>query len=148
MDEAALLAPLGGIPDATERRAVLADLLDDLLVPLGHARHAVRACEPVVRPVTSSSTVRGAPASTDLGVGRPGRRAARPGRAAPIADFHFRDAVRLGGRGRGFALDVAGGLAGLLVDLRDVPMRLPDRADSRREQLRAWQAAVRPGGHA
>ena len=68
-----------------------------------------------------------------------------PGESA-VAEFKFRDNVRLGGRGRQFAIDVAGGLAGLLVDLRDVPLRLPDRADARREQLRDWQAAVLPVG--
>jgi hypothetical protein len=61
-----------------------------------------------------------------------------------VAEFRFRDNVRLGGRGRVFAIDVAGGSAGVLVDLRDVPLKLPDRADGRREQLRAWQAAVSP----
>ena len=50
--------------------------------------------------------------------------------------------MRLGGRGRHFAIDVTGGLGGLLVDLRDVPLRLPDRADLRIELLEAWQAAV------
>ena len=34
-DHASLLAPIGSIPDDSERRAVLVDLLDDLLVPLG-----------------------------------------------------------------------------------------------------------------
>jgi len=40
---------------------------------------------------------------------------------------------------------VSGGLAGLLVDLRDVPMRLPERADRRRELLDAWQTTVSLG---
>ena len=57
-------------------------------------------------------------------------------------------AVRLGTRGRHFAVDVAGGLAGLLVDLRDVPLRLPDRADRRRDLLAAWQAALWAGADA
>ena len=39
----------------------------------------------------------------------------------------------------------AGGLGGLLVDLRDVPLRLPDRLDRRRALLGAWQAALWPG---
>ena len=38
-----------------------------------------------------------------------------------MAEFKFRDTVRLATRGRHFAVDVGGGLAGLLVDLRDVP---------------------------
>ena len=46
-----------------------------------------------------------------------------------MAEFRFRDTVRLGTRGRHFAIPVTGGLGGLVVDLRDVPLRLPDRAD-------------------
>jgi hypothetical protein len=70
-----------------------------------------------------------------------------PGTTA-VAEFRFHDTVRLGGRGRHFALDVTGGLGGLVVDLRDVPLRLPDRADLRGELLEAWQASVRNGGAA
>jgi hypothetical protein len=58
------------------------------------------------------------------------------------AELRFRDTVRLGGRGRHFAVDVAGGLGGLLLDLRDVPLRLPDRPDRRRELLEAWQDSL------
>jgi hypothetical protein len=31
------------------------------------------------------------------------------------------------------------------VDLRDVPLKLPERADRRREQLSAWQASMWAG---
>ena len=64
-----------------------------------------------------------------------------PGEVA-TAEFAFRDSVRLGARGRRFAVDVAGGLGGLLVDLRDVPLRLPDRPERRRELLDAWQESL------
>ena len=64
-----------------------------------------------------------------------------PGTAA-IAEFTFRDTVRLGGRGHHFAIDVTGGLGGLLLDMRDVPLRLPDRADLRGELLETWRVAV------
>jgi hypothetical protein len=67
-----------------------------------------------------------------------------PGQSA-VAEFKFRDAVRLGTRGRHFAVDVAGGLGGLLVDLRDVPLRLPDRSERRRELLAGWQDALWAG---
>ena len=65
-----------------------------------------------------------------------------------MAEFKFRDRVRLGTRGRHFAIDVTGGLGGLVVDLRDVPLRLPDRADLRGELLESWQTSVvsREGG--
>ena len=51
----------------------------------------------------------------------------------------------LGARGRHFAVDVGGGLGGLLVDLRDVPLRLPERLERRRELLDAWQRALWAG---
>ena len=67
-----------------------------------------------------------------------------PGTSA-VAEFRFRDSVRLGARGRHFAIDVTGGLGGLVVDLRDVPLRLPDRADLRGELLESWQTAIVTG---
>jgi len=45
-------------------------------------------------------------------------------------------------RARQFAVDVVGGLGGLLVDLRDVPLQLPDRLEPRRELLAGWEASV------
>jgi hypothetical protein len=141
-DHASLLAPIGSIPDESERRAVLADLLDDLLVPLGTLvmpaglRHGRPAGRLIVHEGETSDV-------TDLAQGDLTRVDLAPG-AGAVAEFRFRDSVRLGGRGRVFAIDVAGGSAGLLVDLRDVPLRLPDRAETRREQLRAWQAALAP----
>jgi hypothetical protein len=65
-----------------------------------------------------------------------------------VAEFKFRDRVRLGTRGRHFAIDVTGGLGGLVVDLRDVPLRLPDRADLRGELLESWQSSVVSGREA
>ena len=60
------------------------------------------------------------------------------------AELEFRDGVVLGGRGRRFALEVGGGLGGLLVDLRDVPLQLPESPDRRREALAGWQQAAWP----
>jgi hypothetical protein len=68
-----------------------------------------------------------------------------PPGASAIAEFHFRDTVRLGARGRHFAIDVTGGLGGLVVDLRDVPLRLPERADLRGELLESWQTTLVAG---
>ena len=67
-----------------------------------------------------------------------------PGERA-VVDLRFRDPVDLGPRARHVAVEVAGGLGGLLVDLRDVPLRLPDRLERRRDLLAAWQAALWPG---
>lgn len=146
LDHARILAPLGSIPDPGERRAMVADLIDDLLAPLGTivmpaGMHTGRSAGSVV--------VRGATGSTRLDL-MPGGLALidlPPGSSA-VAEFRFRDTVRLGARGRHFAIDVTGGLGGLVVDLRDVPLRLPDRADLRGELLESWQTAVVTGREA
>jgi hypothetical protein len=56
--------------------------------------------------------------------------------------MEFRDNVRLTSRGRSFTVDVDGGLVGLLVDLREVPLRTSDRSEARRSALEAWQRVV------
>jgi hypothetical protein len=142
-DHARLIAPLGTIEDAVERRTMFADLADDLLAPLGS----------VVMPQglkTGRSTgrlvVHGRTGSTELDLVPGGIELVDlpPGESA-VAEFQFREAVRLGTRGKHFAVDVAGGLGGLLVDLRDVPLQLPDRPDRRRELLAGWQEALWAG---
>jgi hypothetical protein len=142
-DHARLLAPLGAIEDPGERRAILADLADDLLAPLGSVvmPQGMRAGRSGGRLV-----VHGSAGSTELDLVPGGLELVdlAPGESA-VAEFRFRDAVRLGTRGRHFAVDVAGGLGGLLVDLRDVPLRLPDRVDRRRELLAGWQEALWAG---
>jgi len=143
LDHARILAPLGSIPDPGERRGILADLADDLLAPLGT----------VVTPggLRHGHTVGALRLHGANGGGEHELRQGNlelvdlpPGETA-VAEFEFHDMVRLGGRGRHFAIDVTGGLGGLLVDLRDVPLRLPDRADLRGEMLEAWQSTVLAG---
>jgi len=140
LDHARLLAPLGAIADQAERRAVMTDLADDLLAPLGSVITPAG-----LRPGRSVGALHlhGQAGTRDLEL-RPGGLSVvdLPAGAAATAELLFHDTVRFGGRGRRFAVDVTGGLGGLLVDLRDVPLRLPDRADLRAELLETWQAAV------
>lgn len=149
LDHARLLAPLGSIADPRERRAILADLADDLFVPLGTVvtpgglRHGRTAGSVRLHGANGANRAAG----HELRSGGLELLDLPPGGTA-IAEFEFHDSVRLGGRGRHFALDVTGGLGGLMVDLRDVPLRLPDRADLRSEALEAWQAAVLAGSDA
>jgi hypothetical protein len=143
LDHARLLGPLGAIPDAGERRVLLMDLVDDLLAPLGSVvtpaglRAGRSIGSVVVHARDGTSELELTPGGLEL-VDLP------PGSTA-VAEFKFRERVRLGGRGRHFAIDVAGGLGGLMVDLRDVPLRLPDRADRRRDLLAAWQSSLWAG---
>jgi hypothetical protein len=143
-DHARFLAPLGAIPDPLERQALIADLADDLLAPLGTVvtPAGMRAGRP-----GGSLVVHGedGPTRVELMPGGLSVVDLPPG-AAAVAEFQFRDTVRLGGKGRHFAIDVTGGLGGLLLDLRDVPLKLPDRADLRGELLESWRLAVAGAG--
>jgi hypothetical protein len=140
-DQARLLGPIGVIEDEAERRRLLADLADDILVPLGslilpagvkNGRSAghLRLKDPI-----SISEIELHPGAVQV-VDIP------PGRVK--VDLDFRDAVRLSDRGHHFSVDVAGGIAGLLVDLRDIPLRISDRPESRRAALEAWQRGMWP----
>jgi hypothetical protein len=142
MDQARILGPLGAIEDETERRRLMANLADDILMPLGSlilpagVRPGRSAGRLRLKDASSTSEIElhpGAVQVIDLPPGRTGR-----------ADLEFRDAVRLPKRGRHFSIEVGGGLGGLLVDLRDIPMRISDRPDSRRAALEAWQRGMWP----
>jgi hypothetical protein len=142
-DHARLLAPLGMLDEA-ERRVLVADLADQLLLPLGsvlvltggrpgremgrlHVTSEWASGE--VQPL-SNGTLRvvelppGAPADVELEV--------RDGR------FGRTRAKRLG-------FEATGGLGGLLVDTRGVPLRLPQRSERRRDVLAQWQRSLWPG---
>ncbi|HEY8439223.1 MAG TPA: hypothetical protein VIK65_11485 [Candidatus Limnocylindrales bacterium] len=139
-DHARVLGALGVIPDPVERRQALVDLVDDILTPLGSVviPAGIRAGSSAGRLTVHAY---GPPTDTDLIPGGLELVDLPPGVVA-TAEFAFRDPVRLGVRGRRFAVDVGGGLGGLLVDLRDVPLRLPDRPERRRELLDAWQESL------
>jgi len=143
LDHARLLAPLGTIEDPDERRRVITDLRDELLVPLGTVvmPAGLRGGRSVGR-----IEVRGAAGSTELDLVPGGLELVDlpPGERA-VVELRFRDPVTLGPKARHFAVEATGGLGGLLVDLRDVPLRLPERLERRRDLLTAWQAALWSG---
>lgn len=143
VDAARLLGPLGMVGDESDRRMMLADLAEDLLVPLGsvvvvgdvhRSRHPGNVVVEAEGARTELELVSGGLQLVDLPPGEIAR-----------ARLRFHDPVVLGGRGRGFDVEVSGGLGGLLIDLRDVPLHLPDRAERRRELLASWQAALWSG---
>ncbi len=142
-DHARLLGPLGAIPNEEERRLILRDIVDDALAPLGSVvlPSGLRAGRTAGRLVVHAG---GGTSELDLVPGGLELVDLPPGETA-IAEFRFRDPVLLGARGRHFALDVTGGLGGLLIDLRDVPLKLPDRHERRRELLESWQRSLWAG---
>ena len=139
-DQARLLGPLGAIVDEEERRKMLTDLVEDVLLPLGSL-----ILPAGIRQGRSAGRMRvvGETANSDIDLQPGGIWAVElpPGQTA-TADMEFRDAVRLGVRGRHFSVEVSGGLGGLFVDLRDIPLRLPDRADQKRATWESWQRAM------
>lgn len=141
-DHARLLAPMGTLTVEADRRRLMADLLDDAFVPLastivaGELRPGRPATLRVTSPVGSSETslTAGALRTVDL----------PPGVTAHV-EIEALDPLMLGVRARHVAMDLTGGLAGLLVDARETPLRLHERADRRRAQLDGWEQALWAG---
>ncbi len=146
MDHARLLGPLGTIADPDERRRVISDLRDELIVPLGSVVMAagLRAGRSAGRLEVLAAA---GPAELDLVPGGLELVDLPPGERA-VVDLQFRDPVDLGLRARHFAVEVVGGLGGLLVDLRGIPLHLPERLEPRRDLLAAWQGALWAGADA
>lgn len=141
-DHARLLAPLGSIDDEDDRRRLLVDLLDDLLLPLGSvmvapgsrtARHPGRVRVGGPGPGHDLPLVPGAVQVVPVAAG-----------STALVELEARDGGWLGPRARRVALEVSGGLGGLLIDSRDVPLHLPDRADRRRDLIEAWERPLWP----
>ena len=136
LDHARVLGPLGALDDEGDRRRLLADLADDILLPLGSAIVA-----PGLRPARKGTlrvTADGATTSLPLTSGTVQVVDLPPGLAA-VAELDSPDDLYVGTRARRVAFEVTGGLGGLLVDTREIPLRLPERPERRREYLDAWQ---------
>jgi len=140
-DHARILGPIGTIADPAERAELLADLADDALIPLGTAvlPQGVHSGRYVGRATIHRRSLD--PLEHQLVAGGVLTLEVPPGESGS-AEFDFRDSVVLGVRGRRFAVDVAGGMGGVLVDLRDVPLRLPEEPERRRELLASWQGPL------
>jgi len=141
-DQARLLGPLGALTDEEERQGLLADLAEDLLLPLGSL-----VLPSGIKPGRSAGRLRLVSGTADAEIDlRPGTVRVvdlPPGQSGRIsADFRYN--VRLGSWGRHFEVDVAGGLCGMIVDLRDVPLRLEGPPETRRAAREALLRAAWP----
>ena len=149
-DHARMLGPIGTIEDLGERRSLMADLVHDTLVPLGSLMIVGGAgrTRPGSRKRAGGAarltlTVDGDVRRRDLAAGELTFVDLAPGtRAEAQLDSH--DGVRFGRWTKRASVQVTGGLAGLIVDLRDVPLYLPERRDRRRSRLAEWAAQAWP----
>ncbi len=146
-DHARLLAPLGGLPSEAERRALLEDLLEDLLAPLGSAILATGLHAGRHRGTARVTSDDGAETLLELVPGGVQLVDLPPGLGATV-ELATRDGLWLGVRAHHFSLSVAGGLGGLVLDTREIPLRLPDRPERRRDLLDAWQRPLWAGADA
>jgi hypothetical protein len=137
-DQARVLAPRGALADEEDRRRLRAELLEDALAPLGSAIVATGIHTGRHRGSLRLTTTDGASDQVELVAGGVQLLDLPPGLVA-TAELTTRDGAWLGVRSHHLAVEVAGGLGGLLVDTREIPLRLPDRPERRRDLLDAWQ---------
>lgn len=139
-DHARLLGPVGTLPDESDRRRLLADLIDDMLLPLGSA-----VITGEVRPSRHPGRIRISSALRDseveLSAGALRLLDLPPGVSAHI-EIESRDGTLMGLRARHVAMEVTGGLGGLLVDTREIPLRLPERPERRRALFESWERPI------
>ncbi|MFN8622259.1 MAG: hypothetical protein U0869_16125 [Chloroflexota bacterium] len=140
-DHARVLAPLGTLPDEGDRRRLLVDLLDDILLPLGSAVVAgdIKAGSRTTSSLRITSSLQTHELELSPGVLRlvdlP------PGVPAHV-ELETIEGSLLGTKSRRMEADVTGGLGGLLVDTREIPLKLPDRSERRRALLESWERPV------
>jgi hypothetical protein len=145
-DHAGLLAPLGALPVEADRQRLLSDLMGDGLLPLGSAiitgtlpaRKKDKAlAEMSVASVLGDQRLRLEPGQLQL-VDLP------PGVSAHVGIDAAESSI-LGSDGGSIAMELSGGLGGLFVDTRPIPLDLPASGEARRSALEAWEAPTWAG---
>lgn len=140
-DHAGVLAPLGALPVEDDRRRLLGDLMGDALLPLGSA-----VVSGTIEPRKRGRSAGSVSIASALGEQRLGLEPGQlqlvdlpPGVTAHLGLDPGEGSV-LGVSGRTISMEVRGGLGGLFVDTRPIPLELPPSGEARRGQLEAWEA--------
>lgn len=145
-DHAGVLAPLGALPVEADRQRLLDDLMGDCLLPLGSAIATgtipgrKKDKSPAAMSIASSlgdQRLRLDPGQLQL-VDLP------PGISARIG-IDPGDGSILGSDGAPITMEVNGGLGGLFVDTRPIPLDLPAGGEARRTAIESLEAPVWAG---
>jgi hypothetical protein len=143
VDAAALLGPIGSLPD-DEIAEGIALLAEDLLVPLGTAVVS-RGGEPGRMAMRVAVHRPGWPDLAPIEL-RHGQLQVVPLARGQVAELSIEPAagVSLGAARRGPRVEAlaSGGAVGLILDARGIPMTIPRRGDDRRAVLTAWRDAL------
>ncbi len=140
-DQAGILAPLGALPVESDRQRLLSDLMSDGLLALGSAivtgtipeRKKDKAPMALsIASILGDQRLRLEPGQLQL-VDLPPGVTARIGIDADDDSF-------LGSEGGPITMELSGGLGGLFVDTRPIPLELPSGGEARRAALEAWEA--------
>jgi hypothetical protein len=137
-DHAGVLAPLGALPVEGDRRRLLADLMDDCLLPLGSALLTGALGGTGKEPGRLAIATPLFEDELPLEAGQLRLVDLPPGIVARL-DIDPGQGSILGVSGQRFRLEVSGGLGGLLLDTRPIPLELPSGAEQRRAMLEAWE---------
>ena len=145
-DHAGVLAPLGALPVEADRQRLLSDLVADILLPLGSAVVTGTMETPKKDRASASMSVASALGDQRLRL-EPGQLQLvdlPPGVSARLG-IDPGDGRLLGVEGRTLTMEVNGGLGGLFVDTRPIPLDLPASGEARRSALAAWEAMAWTG---
>ena len=145
-DHAGVLAPLGALPVEADRQRLLSDLLADLLLPLGSAvvTGTLEARKKDRAPATMSVASTLGDQRLRLEPGQLQTVDLPPGISARLGIDPGEGAI-LGVEGRTLTMEVKGGLGGLFVDTRPIPLDLPASGEARRTTLASWEAQAWAG---
>ncbi len=144
LDHARLLAPLGTEADGARRATLMRDLAGDLLLPLGSLlvlEPSQRGAAPAVRVEVAAD---GVELPLDVQSGTIELVELAPG-AEALATVELPPSG-LRRASKRTVVRVSGGLAGLVVDGRGVPLRLPAGGEERRSVLGTWHDALWSAG--